>query len=58
MSLSYKDEILWLVYIIIYNLDSKIWWSQIHLVTLLLGSISIIYKCLEDKNYKDQYLKA
>ena len=53
MSLSHKDQILWPVYIIISNLDSKTWQSQIHLDTLLLSSISIVYKHSKDGNNKN-----
>ena len=58
MSLSYGDQTLWPVYIIIGNVDAKIWQSQKWPETLLLGSISIIYKRLEDANNKEKNLKA
>ena len=58
MSLSHGDQTLWPVYITIGNLDSKTRRSQIRPGTLLLGSISIVYEHLEDRNNKDQDLKA
>ena len=54
MSLNHGDQTLWSVYIKIGNLDSKIWQSQKRPSILLLGSISIFYKCLEDENNKNQ----
>ena len=53
MSLSHGDQTLWPVYIIISNLDSKTWWSEIRPVTLLLVSIPIVHKCSENGNNKD-----
>ena len=58
MNLSHGDQTLWPVYITISNLDSKTRWSQIHPGILLLGCISIVHKHLEDRNNKDQDLKA
>ena len=58
MSLSHRDQTLWPVYIIIGNLDVKIWQSQKWPETLLLGSISIIYKWSKDANSKNKNLKA
>ena len=58
MSLSHGDQILWPVYITIVNLDLKTWQSQIRQGTLLLGSISIVHKRLEDGNNKYQYLRV
>ena len=58
ISLSHGDQTLWPVYITIGNLDSKTWRSQTRLGTLLLGSIPIVPKRLEDENNKDQDLKA
>lgn len=57
-SLSYKDQILWPVYIISRNLDAKIWQSQKWPKTLFSSFISIIYKWLEDINNKNKDLKA
>ena len=53
MSLSHGDQILWPVYIIIGNLDSKIWRNQTCLSTLLLGFIPIVHKYSKDGNNKD-----
>ena len=58
MSLSYKDQTLWSVYITIGNLDAKTRYSQIRLGILLLGSIPIVYKRLKDGNNKNKDLKA
>ncbi len=58
MSLSHGDQILWLVYITIGNLDAKTRQSQKRLGTFLLGSIPIIYERSEDANNKDKDLKA
>ena len=58
MSFCYRDQTLWLVYIIIGNLDTKTWHSQTQLGILFLRSISITDKWLEDKNNKDKDLKA
>ena len=58
MSLSYGDHTLWPIYITIGNLDSKTRQCQTRPSILLLGSIPIIYKRLEDGNNKDQDLKA
>ena len=58
MSLSHRDQTLWPVYITIGNLDSKTRRIQTRLGTLLPGSISIVHERLEDRNNKDQDLKA
>ena len=58
MSLNHGDQTLWPVYITIENLDAKTRQSQKRLGTLLLGSIPIIHKRLEDANNKDKDLKA
>ncbi len=58
MSLSHGDQTLWLVYIIIRNIDAKTQRSQTRPNTLLLGSISIVHKWLEDGNNKDKDLKT
>ncbi len=58
MSLSHGDQILWPVYITIGNLDAKTRRSQKRPVTLLLGSIPIIYERSEDANNKDKDLKT
>ena len=49
---------MWLVYIIIENLDAKTWQSQKQLETLFLGFIPIIYERLEDANHKNKNIKA
>ena len=58
MSFSHGDQTLWPVYITIGNLDSMTWRNQTRPGTLLLGSIPIVHKRLEDENNKDQDLKA
>ena len=58
MSLSYGNQILWPVYIIIRNLDAKTWQSQKQPRTLLLDFISIIYKRSKNINNKDKDLKT
>ena len=58
ISLSYGDQTLWPVYIIIGIFDSKTWRSPTRLDTLFLDFISIVYKCLKDENNKNQYLKV
>ena len=58
MSRNHGNQILWPVYITIGNLDSNTWQSQTHLGTLFLGSIFIVHERSEDKNNKDQDLKA
>ena len=58
MNLSHGDQILWLVYITIKNLDTKIRRSQKRLRMLLLGSIPIIHKWAENANNKNKDLKA
>ena len=58
MSFNYRDQILWPIYITIINLDTKIRQSQKRPKMLFLGSISIIYKRLEDVNNKNKDLKA
>ena len=58
MSLSHRNQKLWLVYITICNLDLKTRRSQTHLGTLLLGSIPIIHRRLKNGNNRNQYLKA
>ena len=58
ISLSHRSQVLWSVYITIGNLDSKTRRSQTCPGTLLLGSIPIVHKRLEDGNNKDQDLKA
>ena len=58
MSLSHRDQTLWLVYITIGNLDTKIRQSQKRLGTLLLGFIPIIHEQSKDSNIKDKDLKA
>ena len=57
MSLSHRNQTLWLVHITIGNLDAKTWLSQKQPRTLLLGSISIIHERLKDANNKDKDLK-
>ncbi len=44
MNLSHRDQVLWLVYVTIGNLDVKMCRSQNRLGTLLLGSIPIVYE--------------
>ncbi len=58
MSLSHRDQTMWLVYITIGNLNAKNWQSQKRPGTLLLNSILIIHKRSEDINNKDEDLKA
>ncbi len=58
MNLSYKNQISWLVNIIIGNLDAKTRQSQKQLKILFLGFIQIILKQLEDTNNKDKNLKV
>ena len=58
ISLSNEDQILWPIYITISNLDSKTWRSQICPNTLLWGFIPIAHERSEDRNNKDQDLKA
>lgn len=58
MSLSYKDQVLWTVYVIIGNLDAKTCQSQNRPGTLLLGSILIVYERAENLNNKNRDLKA
>ena len=58
MSLSYRDQILWPVYVTIVNLDVKTRWSQNRPGTLLLGFIPIVHERSEDSNNKDRDLKA
>ena len=58
MSLSHKDQTLWLVYIIICNLDAKTRRSQKRPRTLLLGSIFIFHKRSKNVNNKDKDLKV
>ena len=58
MSFSHKDQILWPVYIIIRNLDTKTWQSQQWLEILFLGYIFIIYEQSKDINNENIYLKA
>lgn len=57
MSLSYRDQTLWPIYITIKNLDTKIQQSQKRPKILLLSTIFIIYKQLKDVNNKDKDLK-
>ena len=58
MSLSYKDQILWSVYITIDNLGAKMCQRQNLSNTLLLGFIPIVYKQLKNLNNKNKDLKA
>ena len=58
MSLRYRDQILWPVYITIGNLNAKTWQSQKPSKTLLLGSIPIIYEQSKNANNKNKELKA
>ncbi len=58
MSFSHWDKTLWLVYIIIGNLDAKTQQSQKRPGTLFLGSIPIVHEQLEDANNQDKDLKA
>ena len=58
MNLSYGDQTLWPIYIIMGNLDSKIRQSRTRPDILLLGSIPIVHEHSEDGNNKDQDLKA
>ncbi len=58
MSLSNGDQILWLVYITIRNLDKIIWQFPKRPGTLLLGSIFIIHEQFKDTNSKDKDLKT
>ena len=58
MNFGYKDQTLWLVYIIIGNLDAKTRQSQKRPGILFLGSISIIHEWSEDANNKIKNLKA
>ena len=58
MSFSYRDSILWLVYITIGNLDAKTWQSQKWPGILLLSSIPIIHERSEDAYHKYKDLKA
>lgn len=58
MSFSDGNQLLWLVYIIISNLDRKTRQSQTRLGNLLIGSIPIIYKFAKNSKNKDKDLKA
>ena len=58
MSFSYRDQILWPVYITIGNLDVKIQQSQKWPRILLLGSIPTIYEQSKHANNKNKDLKA
>ena len=58
MSLSYRNQILWPVYVTIDNLDAKTRWSLDKLSILFLGYIPIVYKQLKDLNNKNRDLKA
>lgn len=58
MSLSYRDQIVWLVYITINNLNLKPRQNQTRLSILFCGSIPIIFKHLKDKNNKNPDLKV
>lgn len=58
MNLSYWNQILWLVYITIKNLNAKILQFQKQQKTLLLSSIPIIYEHSKDANYKYGNLKT
>ncbi len=54
MSLSYRNQILWLIYITIGNLDIKTQQFQKRQETLLPDSILIIYKRFKDANNKNK----
>ncbi len=58
MSLSHGDQVFWLVYVTIGNLDAKTRRSQNWPGTLLLDSIPIVYERAEDSNNKDRDLKS
>ena len=58
ISLSHEDQVLWPVYITIDNLDAKTRWSENLPGTLLLGSLSIVHKQVEDLNNKDRDLNV
>ena len=58
MSLNYGNQILWPVYIIIGNLDAKLWRSLNRPEILFLGFILIVYEQSEAANNKDKDLKA
>ncbi len=58
MSFSYRNQVFWSVYVSISNLDAKMWQSQNWPDILLLGSIPIVHKQVEDPNNKDRDLKA
>lgn len=58
MNLDHRDQTLWLIYIIISNLNIKIWQIQTCLSNLLFDSILIIYKHAKDLKNKDKNLKA
>lgn len=58
ISLSYEDQTLLLLYIIISNLDLKTRYRETWLSTLLLQSISVIHKQSEDTDNKNKDLKA
>ena len=58
MSLSYRDQIFWPVYVTICNLDAKTYQNQNRPSTLLLGFIAIVNEQSENLNNKNRDLKA
>lgn len=58
MSFYHREQIIWLVYITIRNLDTKTQQSKKWPKTLLLSRIPIIHERLEDINNKDKNLKV
>lgn len=58
MSLSYWDQTLWGVNIIIKNLDLKTQYSQTCSDILLLGSILVVYEWSDNGKNKNKDLKA
>lgn len=58
MSLSYGDQVLWSVNVIIRNFDAKTYPCHNELGTLFLGSIPIIHEWAKDLNNKHRDLKV
>lgn len=58
MSLSYRNQVFWPVYIIRANLDVKTRCSQYWPTILFLGFIPIVYKQAKDLNNKNKDLKT
>lgn len=57
LSLSHEDQVFWPVYVIIDNLDIKIYPSQNWPRILLLGSILIVHEWAKNLNNKNRNLK-